>query len=1636
MAQKFLTDIEVSGKLFTTDEVGIGVSDALAKLHVDSSTAFSLTSAAGDTLFLSDDTNESLLNAVGASIGFSGPQAVQRQAAISALRTGDDHDRIGLAFYTHPGTSNDETIEEKVRITHDGKVGINAIDPLRTLHVVGNMAVNAGTGEYYGVLMTGGEGANPKITIGDWHNSSGTIHWDSSANILKIDSQHSTATSAIAFTGNDGATEYARFTSTGKLGIGVAASIDGTLTLPNSGVISFHDANGAARNSLQFVSGELKHGAAGAGLTSQSFFTNAVERIRINSDGTVGIGTNALDTAGGDKLHVDGTLRVGPYFSVSDRDYIKLIPHGTDTKVYSPNERFHIENPDGHIVITPSTGGGVGIGLDDPDAKVSIYQSGGTVLDVQGSDGQLFSVTDSLNGDLFSVSDVSGMPILNVNSSGLVDIDGDLNLGDGNKIQLGDSQDLHIFHDGSNSFIRDNGTGGLVLEGSNMLELKARSGEIYLRGNENSSVQLYHNNNIRLNTSNAGVEITGNISAITASGHDFMLGNSNNTTTADTSGFRMHQSATYDDGRYAHRFRKYDHGGGIPLYIDGSGSTANIFTALARFGTYTNEGKTFEVFGTMGATNFSGSSEGTNTGDQTLPTDFVSAANGGTFGGNVTIKHASSPTLFFTDDSPDPDNIGKIDVANNYMTYALDAADGTDSSRHRFQLDGTTVVEILPNTTYFRQTNLHLQNTAVSNINFRKNAAIVAGADIGKINFAATNDEGSSYPVGGNIIYEGDGTWDLSSISNAPTRMKIQLRNSSAALSTAMMLSSNLNANFYGDISATGDVTANGVTLTGDQTLPTDFVSAASGGTFSGNLSINIADGGSAPAMTAVFNLRGYEGRGAGIKIKDNVNSAASASSREWFVGSGYNQAGFNIGYSATGSQSSYVAQNKFALTTSGNATFAGTVTANGTLLTGDQTLPTDFVSAASGGTFAGTVNISPGSTAVSTLNLRRDATGDSTIVGDVNFMTSAAEGTDDRIGLIRVQTSAGDGTTRGGEMRVYTRKSGSADFNTTIYDKAGNWSLPSNLTVGGNLTVEGTVTTLNTATVEVEDNILQLNTTQASTDTATAATSGISIYRGVDASDVAITQASLIFDEADDTWDLTNNLTIAGDVLGAAFAIPSGASTGFLKADGSVDGTTYSGYNFGETDLTFQGADTGDIVWKAADGTEVHRIWAGSADYLTYRNDAGTTYELISAGSTSYNNGDWDNAFTHAESDHAPTNAEQNVQSDWNETTTTSDAFILNKLTDYVSAASGGTFGGDLTINADVTINGSTDNTGAVTPRILDFTTNPTNAGLAGSGGYQIGEIAFTGKDSSSNAAGKYGRIRGSIVDSNTTIQGSGGEGGKLQFTLLKHDVGGSARVEYDILTLDPLVAEVDGQLDVSGNIRLTGGGVIEAPSSNGAENLILKAAGGVDVIIDTNGNGGDNEIFRVMHHTSTVLFEVQEGGEVRFADGIRISGTEDRISSVGSSMYIGGGGFGNSLVQFSGKPIPDSSYSYDFGASNRYWNQCYLGTIHLKSALLSNQENTDIDSAAAEVVASVAHATYTAAFFDFVIKKGTNIKSGTVFACHDGTNVEFTETSTADLGDTSDVTLSVDISGTDMRLLATVTSDDWSVKSLIRAL
>jgi hypothetical protein len=109
--------------------------------------------------------------------------------------------------------------------------------------------------------------------------------------------------------------------------------------------------------------------------------------------------------------------------------------------------------------------------------------------------------------------------------------------------------------------------------------------------------------------------------------------------------------------------------------------------------------------------------------------------------------------------------------------------------------------------------------------------------------------------------------------------------------------------------------------------------------------------------------------------------------------------------------------------------------------------------------------------------------------------------------------------------------------------------------------------------------------------------------------------------------------------------------------------------------------------------------------------------------------------------------------------------------------------------------------------------------------------------------------------------------------------------------------------------------------------------------------------------------------------------------------------------------------------------------GSAIINNVLYTSAVNLDVDTGT-EAIATVAIASYDAAFFDYVVKKGTNYRAGTVMAVWDGTNIEFTDTSTNDLGNTAEVVFTVDILSGNARLLATVSSLDWIVKTAVRAL
>jgi hypothetical protein len=87
----------------------------------------------------------------------------------------------------------------------------------------------------------------------------------------------------------------------------------------------------------------------------------------------------------------------------------------------------------------------------------------------------------------------------------------DINFGDNDKAIFGAGSDLQIYHDGSNSYISDQGTGDLrILAGE--FSVKSASGNTdMIYAVNGGAVTLYNNGNTKLATTSTGVDITGNI---------------------------------------------------------------------------------------------------------------------------------------------------------------------------------------------------------------------------------------------------------------------------------------------------------------------------------------------------------------------------------------------------------------------------------------------------------------------------------------------------------------------------------------------------------------------------------------------------------------------------------------------------------------------------------------------------------------------------------------------------------------------------------------------------------------------------------------------------------------------------------------------------------------------------------------------------------------------------------------------------------------------------------------------------------------------------------------------------------------------------------------------------------------------
>ena len=86
-----------------------------------------------------------------------------------------------------------------------------------------------------------------------------------------------------------------------------------------------------------------------------------------------------------------------------------------------------------------------------------------------------------------------------------------IHIGDNKKLLVGTGSDLQIYHDASNSFIQDSGTGSLFIDAS-ITYLRNAAGDEHLANfNSDGAVNLYHNGVLKAETTAAGVTVAGTV---------------------------------------------------------------------------------------------------------------------------------------------------------------------------------------------------------------------------------------------------------------------------------------------------------------------------------------------------------------------------------------------------------------------------------------------------------------------------------------------------------------------------------------------------------------------------------------------------------------------------------------------------------------------------------------------------------------------------------------------------------------------------------------------------------------------------------------------------------------------------------------------------------------------------------------------------------------------------------------------------------------------------------------------------------------------------------------------------------------------------------------------------------------------
>ena len=342
----------------------------------------------------------------------------------------------------------------------------------------------------------------------------------------------------------------------------------------------------------------------------------------------------------------------------------------------------------------------------------------------------------------------------------------------------------------------------------------------------------------------------------------------------------------------------------------------------------------------------------------------------------------------------------------------------------------------------------------------------------------------------------------------------------------------------------------------------------------------------------------------------------------------------------------------------------------------------------------------------------------------------------------------------------------------------------------------------------------------------------------------------------------------------------------------------------------------THERLFLGETGTDNLRGYFGADSFLKWLESTNTLTVPGTISASGYNDTNWNTAYTHSQATHAPTDAEANVQADWTETTTTSDAYILNKPATFAPSAHDHdstyvklTSSEEQEISGDVLFNDTVQFDGDV-----QNITSTTAVNIQTTGGAML-----VLKDT--NSAGVAANPYINFVDSSNTRVGYIGIGSTGNSKLYLEGLGG-------IQTNNPL--SVTGSLTVSttgnfaGKVNFQGDAAIEGGSGYGVfkgytgnDNHFISVRGIVANTSTTTITGG---------HQTTFVEHADESNEGWYFKS-KTTGTYREIARIDGTnkMYLGGNEVWNAGNDGSGSgldadTVDGSHANLSYGAGKQY--------------------------------------------------------------------------------------------------------------------